>query len=143
MMDAIDFIPHAAPMVFIDRIIEVGEQHVVTELSIRPELMFCEDAGLPTWTSVEIMAQSISAFAGYQGHQRGQAPQIGFLLGTRKLNLPVSHFALGKCLRIRAEQGYLHDGLAQFDCAIEYEGQQITATLNVFEPSSTTSNLEK
>lgn len=140
MLDAIDFIPHAQPMVFVDHIVEVSEQHVVTELSIRPELMFCEAEGLPTWTSVEIMAQSISAFAGYKGHQQGQAPQIGFLLGTRKLNLPISHFALGKRLRIRAEQGYLHEGLAQFDCVIDYDGQQITATLNVFEPSATSSH---
>lgn len=136
MYNAIDFIPHAEPMVFVDRIVEIGAQYIITELNIRPELMFCEEAGLPTWSSIEIMAQSISAFAGYQGHLHGQAPQIGFLLGTRKLHLPMSHFALGECLRVRAEQSYLHDGLAQFDCEIEYAGQTITATLNVFEPTS-------
>ncbi|WP_353171607.1 ApeP family dehydratase [Acinetobacter rudis] len=136
MFNAIDFIPHAEPMVFVDHIVEVGEQYIITELCIRPELMFCDETGLPSWTSIEIMAQSISAFAGYKGHLHGRAPQIGFLLGTRKLHLPVSHFALGQRLRIRAEQSYLHDGLAQFDCEIDYAGQKITATLNVFEPTS-------
>jgi len=141
MHNAIDFIPHAEPMVFVDHIVEVGEDYIITELYIRPELMFCEDVGLPTWSSIEIMAQSISAFAGYKGHLQGQAPQIGFLLGTRKLQLPMPYFALGQRLRIRAKQSYLHEGLAQFDCEIDCAGEKIVSTLNVFEPTSSQNDI--
>ncbi len=45
--------------------------------------MFCEPEGLPTWSSIELMAQTISAYAGYKGQTQGLPPKIGFLLGKR------------------------------------------------------------
>lgn len=132
--DAIAFIPHEKPMVFVDHLIEFGENFVCAELLIRPDLMFCEKQGLPTWASVEVMAQTVSLFAGAQGTTSGHQPKIGFLLGTRKLHLPIAYFALGETLKIRAEQQYLHEGLGQFACQIEYREYKISAMLSVYEP---------
>ena len=134
MMDAIQFIPHEQPMVFIDHLIEASDNFAIAELVIRPELMFCEAEGLPTWSSIELMAQTISAYAGYKGKMSGFPPKIGFLLGTRKMQLPVPYFALGETVRIKVEQGYLHEGLGQFQCEIEYREHRFSAMLSVFEP---------
>ena len=91
-LDAIQFIPHEKPMVFVDQLLELGENFALANLTITPELMFSDEHGLPTWSSIELMAQTISAFAGAKGQKTGQAPQIGYLLGTRKLNLPFGLF---------------------------------------------------
>lgn len=131
---ASDYIPQKSPMVFVDHIVEVGDHFSVAELLITPQLMFADAQGLPTWTSIELMAQTISAFAGFKGKAEGRAPQVGYLLGTRKLSLPVAYFEMGKTLRIRAEQQYLHEGLAQFLCEISYEEHRISAVLSVYEP---------
>ncbi len=77
-LDAIQYIPHEQPMVFIDHLTEVAEGRAQAELTITPELMFCEAEGLPTWASIEIMAQTISAYSGWQGQQSKQAPKVGF-----------------------------------------------------------------
>lgn len=135
MMDAVEFIPHQAPMVFVDHLLEANDQFAIAELTIRPELMFCESEGLPTWSCIEIMAQTVSAYAGHKGQSAGQAPKIGFLLGTRKLNLPVPYFSLGSVLRIRVEQSYLHEGLGQFQCELQYQEHTFSAMLSVFEPN--------
>lgn len=134
-MNALDFIPHEKPMVFIDHILEIGDNFVVAELLIHSDLMFCDSQGLPTWASIELMAQTISAYAGLQGKKNKQPPKIGFLLGTRKLRLPFEYFELGKTLRIKAEQQYLYEGLGQFACEIQYENHTISAMLNVYEPT--------
>lgn len=134
MMDAVQFIPHEQPMVFVDHLIEANDVFAIAELVIRPELMFCEAEGLPTWTSIELMAQTISVYAGHKGKMSGLPPKIGFLLGTRKMQLPVPYFALGESVRIKAEQGYLHEGLGQFNCEIEYREHRFSAMLSVFEP---------
>ncbi|MCH7336458.1 3-hydroxylacyl-ACP dehydratase [Acinetobacter sp. NIPH 2699] len=134
-LDAIEYIPHEQPMVFIDHLLEVKEGYAIAELTIRPELMFCEAAGLPTWASIEIMAQTISAYSGWMGQQLQQAPKVGFLLGTRKLQLPFAYFALGQTLSIRVEQQYLHEGLGQFSCEILGGEQVISALLSVYEPT--------
>ncbi|TCM63209.1 putative hotdog family 3-hydroxylacyl-ACP dehydratase [Acinetobacter calcoaceticus] len=131
---ALDYIPHKAPMVFVDHIVELGDDYVVAELQITSQLLFCEAEGLPTWTSIELMAQTISAFAGMQGKKHGHAPKIGYLLGTRKLSLPYAYFALGHRLRITAQQQYLHEGLGQFHCEIQDQQHCISAVLSVYEP---------
>lgn len=127
-------LPHAAPMIFIDELIEVGQDYAIAQLHIRPELMFMEAAGLPSWVSIEIMAQCISLFAGYHGQQQGQAPKIGFLLGTRKLHLPISHFPLSSKLQIHVNKNYMHDNLGVFICQVHYLTHVIEATLSVYEP---------
>lgn len=143
MMDAVQFIPHEQPMVFVDHLIEANDVFAIAELVIRPELMFCEAEGLPTWTSIELMAQTISAYAGHKGRMSGLPPKIGFLLGTRKMQLPVPYFALRETIRIKAEQGYLHEGLGQFQCEIEYREHCFSAMLSVFEPPEMKEEIRK
>ena len=134
MIIAEQFLPHEKPMVFIDHLVEVNDQFAIAELHIQPDLMFIEPEGLPTWASIELMAQTVSAYSGYRGHQLGHAPKIGFLLGTRKLNFSVPYFAMGSTVRIKVEQGYTHEGLGQFSCEIEYLEHHFSAVLSVFEP---------
>ncbi|RKG39498.1 ApeP family dehydratase [Acinetobacter rongchengensis] len=133
-LSAVDFIPHEKPMVFIDHVVEIGDNFAIAELLIRPDLMFCEEQGLPTWSSIELMAQTVSLYAGSQGGKLGQPPKIGFLLGTRKLHLPVPYFNMGETVTIRAEKQYLHEGLGQFACEIYYQNHTISAVLSVYEP---------
>ena len=134
-LDAIQYIPHEQPMVFIDHIVEANEGYAIAELIITEDLMFCEKEGFPTWASIEIMAQTVSAYSGWLGQQKQQPPRVGFLLGTRKLLLPFAYFALGQTLKIRVEQQYLHEGLGQFACEIHYVDDVISALLSVYEPT--------
>ena len=142
MMDALAFIPHAKPMVFVDQLIEANDDFAIVELKITADLMFYEAEGLPTWTSIELMAQTVSVYAGYKGHSRGESPKVGYLLGTRKLQLPIAYFALGEIVRIRVEQHYLHDGLGQFNCEIQYQAHCFSAILSVYEPASDSEQIQ-
>lgn len=134
MMNAIDYIPHQKPMVFLDTITNVAENYIEATLEITSDLTFFQEEGLPTWVSIEIMAQTISAYAGFQGHKSDRKPRIGYLLGTRKMVLPIAFFELGKLLKIRAQREYSHEGLGQFLCEINYETYKISALLSVYEP---------
>lgn len=136
MIDAKSFIPHAQPMVFVDHLIEANDTFAVVELKITPDLMFYEAEGLPTWTSIELMAQAVSVYAGYKGHSRGEQPKVGYLLGTRKLQLPFAYFTSGEIVQIRVEQHYLHEGLGQFNCEIMYQAARFSAVLSVYEPTN-------
>ncbi|KAA8733862.1 3-hydroxylacyl-ACP dehydratase [Acinetobacter qingfengensis] len=136
---ALPYIPHQAPMIFIDELLECGIDHAVAKLTIHPELMFLEPQGLPTWTSIELMAQTISLYAGVQGKAQGQPPKIGFLLGTRKLHLPFPYFPLHSEVQITVHKNYMHDNLGMFQCEIIAQEQTITAVLSVYEPDSTES----
>lgn len=135
-MGVLDYILHRPPMVLIDDILDWNQEGVAATLTIRPDLMFCEEEGLPTWVAIEIMAQTISLHAGLVGHHLGHLPKLGFLLGTRKINLPFSHFKIGQVLTVYAKCQYIHDKLGVFDCQIVIDGAvSMNATLSVYEPS--------
>ncbi|MEB3753615.1 3-hydroxylacyl-ACP dehydratase [Acinetobacter sp. MD2(2019)] len=134
MQDATLLIPHQAPMIFVDELCETGDDYVITQLTIRPELMFYEPEGLPSWVAIEIMAQSIAVFAGVQGKKNQQSPKVGYLLGTRKMNLPISHFKPNDVLKIKVQQLYLHEGLGQFQCELSNAEQTLSAVLSVYQP---------
>lgn len=139
--EILTYLVHRPPMVLIDELIEQHTDYVIARLTIRPEMMFCEEQGLPTWASIEVMAQTVSLYAGVQGQIKGEPPKLGFLLGTRKLHLPFSHFPIGCELYIKAEKQYIEDGLGVFDCEIYFPHSQnlhdvkISAKLSVYEPA--------
>lgn len=134
---AIALIPHEQPMVFVDRVQAFDATGATASLLIHPGLMFADAQGLPSWTAIEIMAQTVSVYAGLRGRDCGQPPRIGYLLGTRKLALPVPYFEHGKTLLIHAREHYMHEGLGQFSCEIEYDQHRIAAILSVYQPQPT------
>ena len=136
MHDLESLMVHRAPMLLLDELLEYSETYAVSEVEVQPEMMFMEAQGLPSWVGIELMAQTVSLLAGMRGKLSGQAPQIGFLLGTRRYHAPMSHFPVGSRLRIHVQESFV-DGnkLGQYDCRIDSEQGSIEAKLNVYQPS--------
>src|SRR5690606_4557337 len=97
-----ELLPHAGDMILLDAVESFDDDNVVTRLTVHPWLLSLPDGSLPAWAGIEIMAQSVAAFAGCQGRLLGLPVELGFLLGTRNYQCNVEHFPLGSELRIRA-----------------------------------------
>ena len=127
-------LPHSGHMVLIDRV----TQH-------------CADfvrGVLPTTMGMEIMAQAIGAFAGIQALGAGEEVKLGFLLGTRKLNLFADHIPVGTTLAATAHLSTQDpSGMGVFDCELHWidapddvrgmlpqDGLLAQAALNVYSP---------
>nr|WP_253340410.1 thioester dehydrase [Neisseria sp. HSC-16F19] len=135
-------------MVLLDSIEECGEQHIVARAEVGPRHMLLTDGVLPCMAGIEIMAQGIAAWAGYHAVQAGEPVRLGFLLGTRKLQLFADSVPVGTQLRIEAAMS-LQDaqGFGVFDCALYWtdapnsaraglpeNGLLVQAALNVYNP---------
>ncbi|RQO37113.1 3-hydroxylacyl-ACP dehydratase [Herminiimonas sp. KBW02] len=147
--DIRSLVPHSGPMVLLDRVIAVGEESLCAEVSIRPDTLFCDGAGVGAWVGVEYMAQAVAAFAGYEAHLRGEAVKVGFLLGSRRYAAKCASFATGSKLHVhvqRALQG--ENGLGAFECRIDVVGDPgmaavATASITVFQPENVGEFLQK
>ena len=65
-----ELIPHAADMILIDEVVRFGAEDIETRLTVRPGGLFSQaDGSLPAWIGMELMAQSIAAYAGCQARQ--------------------------------------------------------------------------
>jgi predicted hotdog family 3-hydroxylacyl-ACP dehydratase len=97
------------------------------------------DGSLPAWVGIELMAQSVAAFAGCHARQRGDAVALGFLLGSRKFECNVESFPAGTELTIHGLRSLEDDnGMGVFECHINAPGIHATARLNVYRPPQPT-----
>jgi predicted hotdog family 3-hydroxylacyl-ACP dehydratase len=130
-------VPHSPPMVLIDEILHYDIEGLVALVKIYTDSLFYDESigGVPAWASIEYMAQAISAWAGINAQKKKEGIKLGFLLGTRKLKMPVKVLSVGQRFEIEIKQ-LLKDesGLAVFDCRI-MQGAKIfvEARVNVFE----------
>ena len=134
-----EYVPHSAPMVLIDRIVDFDQSSLVAEFSVSPDSRFYQSdiSGIESWVGVEYMAQAIAALAGIRAFLVNQPVNLGFLLGTRKLELFQKQFNNNQTYTVQIKELYMDDsGLGSFDCSIMHNGQCVcSAKLNVFETS--------
>lgn len=140
-----ELLPHAGDMILLDGVECFDDDSVETVLQVRADgLLSAADGSLPAWVGVEIMAQSVAAFAGCHARQAGQPVELGFLLGTRSYQCNVEAFPAGADLRVRAHRSLQDDnGMGVFECHLDGPGIHAEARLNVFRPPEVASYLQE
>lgn len=129
---------HRTPMILLSRFVTADAHSAECEVDISPQSLFfqAELAGVPAYTGLEYMAQTIACFAGATALAQGGEAKIGFLLGSRKYEPRDVVFRDGQRLTVRAERVVMEDsGLSVFNCEIRHAGQLLVqANVNVFQP---------
>jgi predicted hotdog family 3-hydroxylacyl-ACP dehydratase len=140
-----ELVPHAGDMILIDQVLRFGDEDIETQLIVRPEGLFNQaDGSLPAWVGIELMAQSVAAYAGCQARLLGEPVELGFLLGTRKYECNVERFPAGAELHIHATRTLQDDnGMGVFECHLRGPGIEVSARLNVFRPPQVASYLQE
>ncbi|GGJ99103.1 ApeP family dehydratase [Pseudomonas matsuisoli] len=140
-----DLIPHSADMVLLDELIACDDETVHTRLIVRPDsLLSGPDGSIPAWCGIELMAQSIGAYAGFHARRGGQPVTMGFLLGTRQYRCNVEQFPPGTELHIHARASLQDEnGMGVFECVLTGPDIQAEARLNVFCPPDTGDYLQE
>lgn len=134
-------IPHADPMVLLDRVVSFENENLCAEVTIRPDSLFCGENGVGAWVGIEYMAQAIAAHAGYEQQLHGLPIKIGFLLGSRRYDCNCSAFPIGSVLKVYVHRVLLSEnGLGSYECRIEATEQggdvHASATVTVFQPAN-------
>jgi predicted hotdog family 3-hydroxylacyl-ACP dehydratase len=131
-------LPHAAPMILLDKFIEASAEHARASVTITADSLFYQSTtqSVPAYVGIEYMAQTIACFAGANELKQNSPVRVGYLIGCRKYSPLLSQFKLGTELTISAKQIVSEpSGLGVFDCAIYCQDQLIVnAKLNVFQP---------
>lgn len=141
------YLPHAAPMVMLEQVIDVGEQSARCQVRVSKEGVlapFLDEQGrLPSWFALELMAQTIGVWSGWHASQGGSAPRLGLLLGGRGLKCSLPTFPADSLLTISASMLLQDEKLASFECAITMnnldnsDDQSLAqARLNTYQPDA-------
>ncbi|WP_373923322.1 3-hydroxylacyl-ACP dehydratase [Duganella sp. CF517] len=141
MPDVETLVPHSGHMVLLDRVVCADADNLCAEVRIHAGSLLATEQGVGAWVGIEYMAQAIAAHAGWLTRQRGDAVKVGFLLGSRKYETSVPHFAPGSVLLVHVHRVLqAENGLGAFDCRIvsaDADAASLaTATVTVFQPDN-------
>ncbi|WP_299597923.1 hotdog family protein [uncultured Microbulbifer sp.] len=132
-----ELVPHSGDMSLVDEVLEVQEETLRAQLTVRDDGIFSRNRRVPAYVGIEYMAQSVATFSGYHARQAGKPVQLGFLLGTRRFASNVAWFECGSQLQITVERLLqAENGMATFECRLSGKGIEQTARLNVYQPDN-------
>lgn len=139
-VDATEIIPHKFSMALIReaRKIPGGAEAI----AYKEDLSLFTDAngGIPSWLGIELMAQTASAYAGFETQSRNESPKLAFLLGARKYQTYIADFAeFDKFVITTIETFRDENNLAIFDCVIHTQNGNLLlaeAEIKAIEPKS-------
>jgi predicted hotdog family 3-hydroxylacyl-ACP dehydratase len=136
-------LPHAAPMILIDEVLERGEASLKAGVTVRPDSIFFEAGrGIPAHVAIEWMAQTCGAFVGAEALEQGLPIRLGMLLGTREFRCDAPWFTDGERLTVSVTLIFRDEEMGAFDCAVARAATQgadgeilAKATLTVYQPA--------
>ena len=139
-------LPHRGTMLLVDRLVHFESGAASVEFTPQCDAWYADAQGrMPAWFGIELMAQAVASHVAMVRRAQGLAPKLGALLGTRRLEAKVAHFASGVPLRIQVREEFRDEsGLAAYACQIENPDAVVaTATLKVYEPEDFASFLNR
>ena len=141
-MELEELLPHRAPMIVLDKLGEFDAENLLARaaFTVKPSDVFYDEnlRGAASYFALEYMAQTMAAYIGALGKM--QDPQyrqeVGFVLGTRKLQLNIPAFIEGKTYVVEAKKAFFDSEMASFDCEIFDDCKNLCAraTVNAFKP---------
>lgn len=137
-----DLLPHRPPMQLITAIesVDFDAQKLVARVDITTDdLMYDENiGGVPSWISLEYMAQAIGCFIGAADRAKdpNSVPGVGFVLGSRRLSVNIPAYIAGQSYFVHVSGLFCDKNIANFDCKIYNSENNPVASgaINVFRP---------
>lgn len=139
MIPLAELLPQAAPMILLSGYEEpTADDSVSALVDVTEAAPFYERAlgGVPACVTLEYMAQAMALLVGLTRRRRGQKPQLGFVLGSRRLEMRIPCFRAGERYRVAATCTYEDESFGSFDCVVtDGRGEEVArGTLTAFQP---------
>ncbi|KMJ44483.1 3-hydroxy-fatty acyl-ACP dehydratase [Xenorhabdus khoisanae] len=137
------YLPHEAPMVLLEKVINVSSDHVHCQVTVSKEGVlspFLNGEGhLPGWFAIEIMAQTIGVWSGWHRKERKEEDSaLGMLLGGRAVRCQAPVFTQGSVLDIQMNLLLQDEKVGSFEGSICCNGTVLTTgRLNTYQPDKT------
>jgi predicted hotdog family 3-hydroxylacyl-ACP dehydratase len=124
-------------MVLVNRVISHDAQGTICDVDLTPESMFLENGEVPAWVGLEYMAQAVGAHEGMVSRAQGVPPAVGFLLGSRRVDIRTRGFIPGQTLHVSVRHLWGEGELFVFACSVSDAATRrilVSAQLNLFRP---------
>jgi predicted hotdog family 3-hydroxylacyl-ACP dehydratase len=126
-------VPHRRPMLLIDTVTDWSERSITCTASIGRDHPFLENGEVDMLVCVELVAQSVAAYVGYQDYVKGQPARVGFLVSCREAVFDAPALVVGDQLVITTNHIWGSVTLGSFGGQVTRNGVAIaTVEIGVF-----------
>lgn len=122
-----ELVPHAPPMILIDRMLDWEPGFARCELTVRDEAPFVSGGRIHSVVGIETMAQTVAACLGYEAYTGGEGVRVGVIIGCRRMDIERAWVPVGTRLIIEARRVRGNEMLSHFDCRV-LDGESVVAT---------------
>lgn len=98
--DVASLLPHNGKMILLNEITSYDEESLIAYAQVTLQQILVSNGIFPSWAAMEMMAQGVAAWAGILAKDAGEEVRLGFLLGTRKLQLFFDNLPVPALLRV-------------------------------------------
>jgi predicted hotdog family 3-hydroxylacyl-ACP dehydratase len=140
-----EVVPHQGSMVLLRNVIAHGADGTVCDLEIHSQSLFLQEGGVPSWVALEYIAQAVAAHGGMVTRAAGGKPEVGFLIGARRVDFFVPHLMKGSRLHVAVHRTWGDEELFSFQGTLrDATTDKVLAQtqLNLFKPKNLSSFLE-
>lgn len=136
------YLPHTAPMILLDRVIDVAEKDARCEVATHPDGLlsrfFDASGNLPSWYAIEIMAQTIGVWFGWHQSQITEYhPEVGLLLGGRSIKFHQAFLPANAVLTAQIHLQFMDNNIGNFECSVNHQDNCLASgRLTTYQPSS-------
>ena len=137
-----EFLPHAFPMVFIDRLLEAEDERGLCELRLTSAHIFVDAQGrMDRACYVELAAQSFAAVKGWKFARQGESFSSGYLVGVQAFEC-LDDARIGDLLQVETIELGAFDGYTVVCATINRGGETIAkGKIKLYVPASETQAL--
>jgi len=113
-----DLVPHAAPTLAIDEVIDWSDGKTHVRLVVRDGGLLVRNGGVDTVVTLELMAQAVAACLGYEAFLHGGGVRVGMVVACRKFSIARSRIDVGERLDIHVVRLRGTDDASTFEAEV-------------------------
>lgn len=135
--DILKYIPHRNSMVLIDKIVDHSLETFCVEVKVTTKSLLYSERGVPSYTGIEYMAQSIAAFNTLHYSKDGdERAKLGFIVSVRSFKSEIEFFKEGDVLNIFVEPILIVKNSGSFNAQIKINNNIVsTARVTAYVPT--------
>ena len=122
-------LPHRGSMLLLTRVNEYNLERrtLCAESHITEDCLFYDPVikGVPAWVAFEFLAQSIAALSGLWSREKGENPQIGFILSVSSIQIGLPLFSAGTTVELRLKENDRMDQVFNFKGEVFLEDRKV------------------
>lgn len=133
--DIISYIPHRKSMIFLDSIVSNKKNNFIVKVEIDDDFPIKEMSGVPSYCSIEMMAQAICAYNTCY-YSTDQNPSVGFMIVVRNFNTELNFFSIGSILEIKVKPVLIVDKTGNFIAEVYLNSKSVAScSITAYVPS--------